>query len=92
MDAIISKSEPTSTFTGDLILYFHDHTAPKSPWRKLLGDWWVSWSNSTWLEEEYCGNYSKRSLFDVALAESKLELRGSKKIDDGWAASTNDYV
>ena len=55
-------------------------------------DWWVSWSNSTWLDEKYYGDYSKQFLFDVALAESKLEPRGSKKIDDFWAASNNDYV
>ncbi len=92
MDAIIWKSDLASTFISDLIHYVYDRTAAKSPLRKLLVDLWVSWSNPTWFDEKYYGLYSKRFLFDAALAKSKLGLRGSKKVDDFWAARTDYYV
>ena len=55
-------------------------------------DWWVSWSNTTWLEEKYYGDYSKQFLFDVALAEIKLGLRGSKKIHEFRAVRTRENM
>ena len=55
-------------------------------------DWWVNFLDSEWLKEKYCGKYSKRFLFDVALAERKLERAGSRKAHGFWAARTNYYV
>ena len=92
VDTIIWISERKVFFVGDLIPYVYDRTAPKAPLRKLLVDWWLTFSNSTWLEEKYYGNYSKRFLFDVALAQSKLGPRGSKNAHDLWEARTNYHV
>ena len=91
MDAIIWKSDLASTLNSNPIHYVYDRTAPKSPLRKLWVDWWVNFSNLTWLDEEYYGHYTKRFLFDVALAKSKLGP-GSKKVNYFWAARTNYYV
>ena len=92
VDTIIWISERKIFVIGDLILYVYDRTALRAPLRKLLVDWWLNFSDSTWLEEQHYGNYSKRFLFDVALAQSKLGPRGIKKAHDFWEARTDYYV
>ena len=90
MDAIIWKSELTDTFSGPLIHHVYDRTTPSSPLRKLLVDSWMDPSSDmTWLEEQYYGNYSKRFLFDLALAQSKL---GAQWAHHFWEARTRYHV
>ena len=92
IDAIILVSERNDTFIGHLIHHVYDRTTPKSPLRKLLVDWWMDACDLTWLEEQYYDKYSKRFLFDVALAQSKLGPGGSKKFHDFWETRTDYHV
>ena len=80
IDAIIYKGEFTDTIFGPLIHHVYDHTTLSSPLRKLLVDWWMDACDPTWLEEQYYGKYSKRFLFDVAIAQSEFGLGGSQKV------------
>ena len=92
VDTIIWISERKSFFIGDLIPYVYDRTAPKAPLRKLLVDWWSEFSDSTWLEEKHYGDFSKRFLFDLALAQSKLGPGRSKEAYDFWEARADYHV
>ena len=92
VDTIIWISERKSFFIGDLIPYVYDRTAPKAPLRKLLVDWWLEFSDSTWLEEQHYGDFSKRFLFDLTLAQSKLGPRRSKEAYDFWEARADYHV
>ncbi|KAK0515992.1 hypothetical protein JMJ35_002026 [Cladonia borealis] len=92
MDTIIWVTGRTVTCIGSLIHHVYGRTTPKSPLRKLLVDWWIKFPHLTWLEEQYYGNYSKRFLFEVALAQSKLGPQGSKMDHDLWEARTDYHV
>lgn len=92
MDAIIWNIARTDTYIGPPVRHIYARTTPKSPLRKFLVDCWIVFSDSTSLEEQYYGNYSKRFLFDVALAQSKLGPRGRKKTHDFWAARADYHV
>lgn len=82
MDAIIWKSELTNNLTGDFIHHVYDRTAPKSPLRKLLVDWWVRWCNPTWLDEKYYGYYSKRFYLMRRLQRVSLGCEGARRSTD----------
>ena len=92
IDAFIAQLLGSRQFPTGLIRHVFGNTAEKSPLRRLFVDMCHCCCKTGYFDEEFYGNYSRRFLFDLAVAHCELAEGIGSKIQEFTADRSLYYV